>query len=134
MRKLVISGKATDTKINEYFNRSDTELWMLGTDDRNGGDLYFELHGIQCKHKNIITKLPASIYDFGLLINNSISAMLVFAWLCRYTDITVINAPMSGNDEYLEQRPSIAYIIGFLKARGVTVNWTDMPKNTNYGK
>jgi len=136
MEKLIICGKADFTKDEKILlANKDAKVWMLGTDHRKGADMYFELHGIFIEyHDNVIYNLPESVYQQGLPINNSISALLVHAYLLGYKDISVIGAPMDGKGEYMAQRPSMAFIMGFLAGKGVKVYWPYMPRNVDYGK
>lgn len=134
MKELIILGKAPiKYKVSEL-KTSTNEIWMMGTDDRKGGDVYFELHGINVKHPNTIYSLPDQVYELDLPINNSICALLVHAYLLGYTNISIIGAPMEATHEYLQQKPAVAYICGWLKAKGISVKWSYGPSNTNYGK
>ena len=47
-------------------------------------------------------------------VNNSISALAVYAWLTGYTEIKIKGCAMVAKNEYLEQRPAVAYVVGFL--------------------
>lgn len=135
MKKLIISGKADSWRSIEELKKKNAEIWMCGTDQREGGDLHFELHGIEIKnHKNVIYELPEEVYTFGLPINNTISALCVYAWLLGYKWISIVGAPMNSSNEYLEQRPALAYVIGWLSAKGVKINWSALPRSTDYGK
>ena len=51
-----------------------------------------------------------------------------------YTEIKIIGSPMEAKSEYIEQRPALAYICGYLNAKGIKVDWVDGPKNINYGR
>lgn len=134
MKDLIILGKAPIKYSVSELKTSNNEIWMLGTDARAGGDKYFELHGIPVNHENVIYELPEKIYRLGLPINNSICALLVHAYLLGYKKISVIGAPMDAKNEYLQQKPAVAYICGWLFAKGVTVEWAYGPQNTNYGR
>ena len=136
MKTLIICGKASEWKnVNELkIDRETTELWMCGTDERKGADLYFELHDIKVKHKRVIRELPDEVYAFGLPVNNTICALCVYAWLKGYKNVLVMGSPMLATHEYIEQRPALAYIIGWLTARGMNIQWTGLPKNIDYGK
>ena len=79
MKKLIICGKANMEKSVAEIKEKNSELWMCGTDKRDGADRYFELHGIKVKHENVTTELPAKVYELGLPVNNTICALLVFA-------------------------------------------------------
>ena len=133
-KKLMICGKANRHLSVEQIREPDREIWMVGVDDREGADRYFELHGIKVKHPNTTYELPEEVYNQGLPINNSISAMLVYAWLLGYTDISIVGAPMVANDEYAQQRPALAFLVGYFAGLGLKLAWDGMVENNNYGK
>lgn len=134
MKGLVICGKSNSGIRTENIRIADFDLWMLGTDSRRGADKYFELHGIKSEHPNTVYTLPDEVYNMGLPVNCSIAAMLIYAYLYGYTDIVIKGAPMNATEEYLLQKPSVAFIAGWLKAKDVRVTWIDGLKNINYGK
>ena len=134
MKRLIICGKANRGETTAAdFKAKGTELWMLGTDAREGADRYFELHGIPVDHENVTFELPAKVYETGLPINNSISALLVYAWLEGYKDIKLVGCQMWAKHEYQEARPTLAYCIGYIAAHGVKVEWDGLPLNKFYG-
>ena len=134
MKRLIICGKANRGETTaDDFKAKGTELWMLGTDARKGADRYFELHGIKVEHKNVTYELPAKVYETGLPINNSISALLVYAWLEGYKDIKLVGCQMWAKHEYQEARPTLAYCIGYIAHDGVKVEWDGLPLNKFYG-
>ena len=132
--KLLITGCANDQYTTEQIREDGYELWMLGVDKRDGADRYFELHGIEGHHPKATRELPEAVYEQGLPINNSISALVVYAWLEGYTEIKIIGSPMEARSEYIQQRPALAYVVGFLNGKGIKVDWVDGPKNINYGR
>lgn len=134
MRKLYIVGKANSPEAREQFAEPEAEVWMLGTDNREGADKYFELHGITVEHENTIYELPDAVYNQGLPINNSISALLVYAVLSGYTNIAIVGAPMNARDEYIQERPALAFLVGYFAAKGIKLSWDGMVENLNYGK
>ena len=134
MKGLVICGKSNSGTRTENIRVADFDLWMLGTDSRAGADRYFELHGIKSDHPNTVYVLPDEVYNMELPVNCSIAAMLIYAYLNAYTDIVIKGAPMNAKEEYIQQKPSVAYIAGWLKAKGVRVTWIDGLDNLNYGK
>jgi len=134
MKDLIILGKAPIKYTVKGLKTSANEIWMMGTDDRVGGDIYFELHGIHVNHPHTVYSLPDEVYEQNLPINNSICALLVYAYLQGYKNISIIGAPMDANHEYLQQKPAVAYVCGWLKAHDVIVEWAYGPTNTNYGK
>ena len=134
MRKLYIVGKANRPQTREEFAEPDSEVWMLGTDEREGADKYFELHGIKVEHENTVYELPEEVYNQGLPINNSISALLVLAVLSGFKDIAIVGAPMNARDEYIQERPALAFLVGYFAAKGIRLSWDGMVENLNYGK
>ena len=136
IKNLIICGKANAEvpvmKIREQ--AGGAELWMCGTDTREGADCYYELHDLPTVHEKVVRELPSEVYEFGLPINNTICALLVYAWLSGYKKIKVIGAPMNAKNEYQEQRPALAYIIGWLNSKGLSIEWDVIPYTLNYGK
>lgn len=134
MKKLYIIGKAPIKEKIKELKDEDTEIWMCGTDPRQGADAYFELHGIVTNKPCTYYSLPDKVYEMGLPINNTISALVVYAYIKGYKDITILGCPMSCKIEYIQQRPSLAYVVGWCNGRGIHVEWVDAPKNNNYGR
>ena len=133
-KKVIICGRSNREVPTEQVREEGYELWYLGTEQRDGGDKYYELHDIPCRHPGAIRELPEEVYKQGLPVNNSISALMIYAWLEGYTEIKVKGCAMVAKVEYLEQRPAVAYVAGFLNGKGIHVEWTDGPKNINYGR
>lgn len=133
MKRLIICGKANLNITATQLKTRGTELWMCGTDPRDGADKYFEFHGLKVPHDNVITELPEEVYSQGIPVNNTIAAMLVYAWLQGYKNVSVIGAPMNAKTEYLNQRPALAYVIGWLNAKGMNIEWEVIPLPVNYG-
>ena len=79
MKDVIICGKANIGIPVEALRKGDAEFWMLGTDKREGADKYFELHGIKVEHENTFYELPDEVYNQGLPVNNSISALAIYA-------------------------------------------------------
>ncbi len=118
----------------ENIREKNSEVWMCGTDTREGADWYFELHGLKVKHENVLYELPESVYRTQLPINNTICAMLVCAWIKGFTEVSVVGAPMNAKHEYIEQRAALAYVIGYLNASGMEISWEGVSETLNYGK
>ena len=119
MKDVIICGKANIGIPVEALRKGDAEFWMLGTDEREGADKYFELHGIKVEHENTFYELPDEVYNQGLPVNNSISALLVYAVLSGYTNISIVGAPMNARDEYIRERPALAFLVGYFAANNV---------------
>jgi len=135
MNELYIFGKANWYEPFTDYKKNGRTLWALGTDEREGADLYFELHGIKINyHDKVIYELPNEVYSVGVPINNSISALLVYAYLLGFKKIVVVGSPMKSGDEYIEQRPALGFVVGWLCGKGLEVVWKDLPPNIDYGK
>lgn len=134
MKKLIICGKANMEKSVAELKEKNSELWMCGTDSREGADRYFELHGISTNHQNVTRELQKEVYELGLPVNNTICALLVYAFISGYKNVSVIGAPMNANHEYIEQRPALAYVVGYLNASGMNIEWEGVPHTVNYGR
>lgn len=133
MKSLCICGTEPLGFSVEELHQKGFEIWMLGVDPREGADKYFELHGIASTHE-CIRELQDSIYEFGLPINNSISALIIHAYLLGYKEIHVLGSPMRGQEEYEQQRPALGFICGWVSAKGVFCDWVDIPRNLDYGR
>ena len=133
MKKLIICGKANMEKSVTEIKEKNSELWMCGTDCREGADRYFEFHGIKVNHENVTTELPKEVYELGLPVNNTICVLLAYAFICGYKKVSVVGAPMNATHEYIEQRPALAYVIGYLNASGMKIEWDAIPQTINYG-
>lgn len=134
-KQLIICGRSNDEIPTDQVREEGYELWLLGTDPRQGADKYWELHDLSTRHDDMaIRKLPDEVYQQGLPVNNSISALLIYAWLTGYTHIKVKGCAMIARSEYLEQRPAVAYVVGFLNGKGIKVEWDEGPENIDYGR
>jgi hypothetical protein len=134
MKKLIICGKGNDHIPLNEIAEEDAEIWLHGTDTRDGADWYFELHGIDTGRENIIYEIPETVYRAGLPINNTICAMLVCAWLSGYQEIRLCGAPLEAKSEYQEEKPAVAFIVGFLKGKGIKITWDEGPQDKGYGR
>lgn len=45
----------------------------------------------------------------------------------------VLGAPMNATHEYIEQLPALAYVVGYLNASGMKIEWEGIPQTINYG-
>ena len=128
MNALIICGKANqEIPVNKLKSSKDDEVWLCGTDIREGADLYFEIHGLKVQHKNVITKFDEEVYNnkSGLSPSNTISGMLIYAWQHGYTDITLLGCPMVIR-EYPQQRETVVRLVNYLNQNGLKVTWEDM--------
>ena len=133
MKKLIIMGLAGDPSPADY---PDCEVWTVGRNHHNGASKYFELHGLDFYgHK--MERPSKSVYDFAhtfnLPINNTICYMLVLAHILGYTDIKIVGSPLIAKNEYIKERPAVAYLIGYMSAFGAHIEWLGGIDNIDYG-
>lgn len=134
-KKVIICARGNDEVPTDQVREDGYELWMLGTDPRQGADKYWELHDLSTRHDDVaIRALPDEVYQQGLPINNSVAALMVYAWLEGYTEIKVKGCAMTAKTEYIQQRPAVAHVAGFLNGKGIKCEWLDGPKNEDYGR
>ena len=127
VNNLIICGKANqDIPVEKLRKNKTDEVWLCGTDRRKGADLYFEIHGIKVPHKNVVTKFEENIYNnkSGLSPSNTISGMMLYAWLHGYTHITLLGCPMMIN-EYVQHRETVERLMDYLNTHGLTVIWEE---------
>ena len=101
MNNLIICGKANqNVPVKKLRMNKTDEVWLCGTDIREGADLYFEIHGIKVPHKNVITKFEDEVIynESGISPSNTISGMMIYAWLKGYKNITLLGCPMIINE------------------------------------
>ena len=134
MKKLIICGKGNDHIPLDEIAEEGAEIWLHGTDTRDGADLYFELHGIETGRENTVYEIPETVYRTGLPINNTICAMLVCAWLSGYQEIRLCGAPLEATEEYQDQKPAVAFIVGFLKGKGIKITCDEGQQDKGYGR
>ena len=113
----------------------DTEKWSIGnaynlyTDKI---DLYFNMHPEQIIPKGDsvdlvnyplekITELTGSTF-----FTNSASYMIAYAYYKGYEKVNLYGIDMETGSEYGNQRPSVMFWIGYLKAKGVEVTNSSM--------
>lgn len=132
--KLAILGTAPISKTIEELKEDGYEIWMCGVDHREGGDRYFEFHGLEVKSgRNVYRNYPDYLYKSPVPLNNSLSNMLMIAYHEGYKNIKVMGAPMSIKSEYIYQARGMSMVIGYLIAKGLNVKWTEGPHHTFYG-
>jgi hypothetical protein len=115
-----------------YDWKRKTTKWSVGssyTDFGDNVDLYFNMHPkqtIPTKKKYIdldsyplekITELTGSQY-----FTNSASYMLAYALYSKASKVNLFGIDMEAGSEYVTQRPSVTYWIGYLRAKGVEVS------------
>ena len=132
MNNLIICGKANqDIPVKKLRMNKTDEVWLCGTDIREGADLYFEIHGIKVPHKNVITKFGDEVIynESGISPSNTISGMMIYAWLKGYKNITLLGCPMIIK-EYPQQRITVVQLVHYLNRHGLNVEWEDMDMAT----
>lgn len=128
MNRLIICGKANqDIPVKKLRTSKNDEVWLCGTDSREGADLYFEIHNIKVPHENVVRKFGEEVYNnkSGITVGNTISGMLIYAWLHGYKDITLLGCPMVIK-EYPQQRETVERLVNYLNGNGLKVTWEDM--------
>lgn len=128
MNNLIICGKANqDIPVKKLRMNKTDEVWLCGTDIREGADLYFEIHGINVPHKNVITKFDDEVIynESGISPSNTISGMMIYAWLHGYKNITLLGCPMIIK-EYPQQRITVVQLVHYLNRHGCNVVWEEM--------
>ena len=128
MNNLIICGKANqDIPVKKLRMNKTDEVWLCGTDIREGADLYFEIHGIKVPHKNVITKFDDEVIynESGISPSNTISGMMIYAWLHGYKNITLLGCPMIIK-EYPQQRITVVQLVHYLNRHGCNVIWEEM--------
>lgn len=128
MNNLIICGKANqDIPVKKLRMNKTDEVWLCGTDIREGADLYFEIHGIKVPHKNVITKFDDEVIynESGISPSNTISGMMIYAWLHGYKNITLLGCPMIIK-EYPQQRITVVQLVHYLNRHGCNVVWEEM--------
>lgn len=128
MNNLIICGKANQNiPVKKLRMNKTDEVWLCGTDIREGADLYFEIHGIKVPHKNVITKFDDEVIynESGISPSNTISGMMIYAWLHGYKNITLLGCPMVIK-EYPQQRITVVQLVHYLNRHGCNVVWEEM--------
>jgi hypothetical protein len=124
-RTLVILGNAPTA----YTIDAECEVWALGTNKVIlNSDRWFEFH-------NLPVPDETKRWDFGKIsvdtmrargfpLHNSVCLMLGQALLEeRHKEILVLGAPCKTKEEYIKERPSVAWLVGYAKGRGIAVYW-----------
>ena len=127
-RTLEIFGNAPSCFRHNY----DSELWMIGTNKDanllNMADRVFEFHNLpvpdESKRWDFSKISVGTMRARGFPLHNSICYMVAQALLEeRHKEILVLGASCKAKEEYLKERPSLAWLMGYAKGRGITVFW-----------
>ena len=119
---------------------------------------------IPCEHKDIAKNYSGDIVTFGmheyiesekeanitfanfpfaqmkekempLYATCSAAYCLIYAILCGYESINLYGIDMSGQEEYINQRPCVMHWVGYARAKGIKVNIASMiDERPLYGK
>lgn len=142
-KEIVILGKGM--KWGEEFKSfcqvhlaEEYEVWTLGTHPFPCAQRYYEFHGLSygsgAPLREYIRTAPEEVYRMGVPVNNSIIALMLIAFLEGAETITLLGCPMSEREEYIREKPAVAECVGFLRGKGVNIDWSDEPKNLEYGR
>jgi len=89
--------------------------------------LYFGMHGIDGNfYENTMNQDNFPLGDVVLKFDSeyftsSVSYMIAFAIFHEYEEINIYGVDMSSKDEYINQRGSVMYWIGYARAKGIKV-------------
>ena len=128
--KLLICGTARLILPEEL---SGAEVWSVGRTSLLCADRYYELHGLACREPRYdYRRIPVSqIRQLGLPMVNSVCVMLAHAIVeNRHTHIHLVATPLRAGGERVDQRPAVAFLVGYAKAQGFQVFWEDGPDFT----
>lgn len=127
MHKIVILGSGYS--LSGYkFQEGDAVWCPLSMKDQNmnkAKPLYFGMH----EHEKEIAEINLKNYPIkeisekyqSCFFTNTVSYMLAYALYTGIQEIEIFGVDMSSRDEYVSQRPSVLYWIGYLRANGVKV-------------
>lgn len=124
-RTLVILGNAPTA----YTIDANCEIWAMGTNKSEiTPDRWFEFHNLpvpdESKRWDFSRISVDTMRARGFPLHNSICYMLAQALLEeRHKEILVLGASCKAKAEYLAERPSVAWLVGYAKGRGITVYW-----------
>ena len=74
-----------------------------------------------CKRFPIQSVIAEYCADGKQYFTSTLAHMLVYAFLCDYTDITLYGFEMESDTEYIHQRPCAEYWIGYGRAMGIKI-------------
>lgn len=109
--------------------------------DYSGEVITFGMHDYMPDEKN--AKVTFDNFPFAQMkeekmpfyITCTAAYCLIYAILCGYESINLYGIDMSGQEEYINQRPCILHWVGYARAKGVTVyNSSMIDDRPLYGK
>lgn len=131
--KVAILGTANISKSIKELKEDGYEVWMCGVDKRDGGDRYFEYHGLNVKDREMYREYPDYLKKSPVPLNNTISNMIMIAYHEGYKNILIMGAPMVAKDEYIYQARGMAMVVGYMLGKGINIKWVEAPHHTFYG-
>jgi len=93
--------------------------------------LYFGIHKFdKVDNCNVILQKDYPITKISkkyksCFFTNTVSYMLAYALYTGIQEIDIYGVDMNGREDYENQRPSVMYWIGYLRANGVKINMTN---------
>lgn len=141
VKEVVILGKGPQwsEEFKSYcqtHSENDYEVWTVGTHPFPRASRYYEFHGLSYEAspmRKYIRESPSEVYTIGVPVNNSITAIMLIAYLEGIKSFTILGCPMDTRTEYIAQKPALAECVGFLRGKGLNIVWSDEPKNEKYG-
>ena len=153
MRKICIVGWSSTMREAPY-NDKTWEIWILNhrVDLYPCHDLHFELHnttnywgdyleflknngcktvvtGIDSRFTEAIVYPKEEIIEkYGDFFTNSMSWMIAYAIEIGATDIGLWGIDCLDRDEYVQQRPSIMFMLGIAKGKGIRLHFPERCK------
>jgi len=149
MKKIAIVGWSSTRNKAPYYDDS-WEIWILNhrVDLFPRFDLHFELHNTTCywgeylnflinSDKTVVTGIdnrlnkaiifPKNeiIEKYGDFFTSSMSWMIAYAIELGATDIGLWGVDCIDKEEYTQQRPSIMYLLGIAKGKGINLHFPD---------
>lgn len=124
-RTLAILGNAPSA----YTINSEYEVWALGNNPFSVfPDRWFEFHNLPVSDESKRWDFSKISVDTmrarGFPLHNSVCFMIAQALLEeRHREILVLGAPCKAKVEYARERPSVAWLVGYAKGRGITIFW-----------
>ena len=128
---MIVDILGTGYSIRHYNWADSNEKWTVGSayDDFKDKDIsmYFCLHKwqkIEAENVYYLDNYPIKevMEKFGSrYFTNSISYMIALAMYKGYSEINLYGVDMDMGTEYIYERPSVMYWIGFARGKGVKV-------------
>ena len=145
-RDIVICGSGPSLFDVDFTDRS-VEYWTVGSLHHTLGDdidLYFCLHGDDPHEKAIpdtVNQLTQESYPLEEIYDkykskyftSSIAYMIAYAIYCKVDSIRLEGIGLDYADEYMHQKPAVAYWLGRAEGEGIKVSWIKLTPPFLYG-